>query len=136
MKKIFKLVSLALAVLLLIPACKKEAVDTAQYRSEFAFAAFSPNPIYRGGELTILGSYLENTAKVVIPGIDPLTNITVVESGEKSRITVTLPNTTEEVGKIQIVSKDGKVLTSLAELTSPNPSSSPISLPSPPCPVT
>ena len=121
MKQIFKLVSLALAILLLIPACKKEAVDTAQYGSEFAFAAFSPNPIYRGGELTILGSYLENTAQVVIPGIDPLTHITVVESGEKSRITVTLPNTTEEVGKIQIVSKDGKVLTSLAELTYTEP---------------
>ena len=121
MKKIFQLICFAAIVAVLATACKQEQLETYPYGSELSFASFSPNPIYRGGELTIIGSHLEDVAQVVIPGIDPITSITVVESGEKSRITVTLPNTTEEVGKIQIVGKNGQVLTSLAELTYTEP---------------
>ena len=121
MKKIFQVICFAALVALLATACKQEQLETNPYGSEMTFASFSPNPIYRGGELTIIGSHLEDVAKVVIPGIDPITAITVVTSGEKSRITVTLPNTTEEVGKITIVGKNGQTLSSLADLTYTEP---------------
>ena len=121
MKKIFSLICFAALVASLATGCKKEQLETNPYGPELSFASFSPNPIYRGGELTIIGSHLEDVAKVVIPGIDPITDIRVVASGEKSRITVTLPNTTEEVGKISIVSKNGQVLSSLADLTYTEP---------------
>ena len=121
MKKIFQVICFAALVALVATACKQEQLETNPYGSEMTFASFSPNPIYRGGELTIIGSHLEDVAKVVIPGIDPITAITVVTSGEKSRITVTLPNTTEEVGKISIVGKNGQTLSSLADLTYTEP---------------
>ncbi len=121
MKKIFQLICFVAVVALFAAACKQEQLETYPYGSELSFASFSPNPIYRGGELTIIGSHLEDVSQVLIPGIDPITDIRVLETGEKSRIAVTLPNTTEEVGKISIVGKDGRVLTSLAELTYTEP---------------
>lgn len=122
MKNIFKLICIAAVALASFQACQTSAdLDTDQFSSELAFGSFAPNPIYRGGELTIIGSFLEEVAEVRIPGIDPITDITVVEKGKKSKITVKLPNTTEEVGKISIVSKDGKTLTSLTELTYTEP---------------
>lgn len=121
MKKIFQLICFVAVVALFATACKQEQLETYPYGSELSFASFSPNPIYRGGELTIIGSHLEDVSQVLIPGIDPITDIRVLETGEKSRIAVTLPNTTEEVGKISIVGKDGRVLTSLAELTYTEP---------------
>ena len=121
MKKIFQLICFVAVVALFATACKQEQLETYPYGSELSFASFSPNPIYRGGELTIIGSHLEDVSQVLIPGIDPITDIRVLETGEKSRIAVTLPNTTEEVGKISIVGKDGRVRTSLAELTYTEP---------------
>ena len=121
MKKIFQLICFVAVVALFATACKQEQLETYPYGSELSFASFFPNPIYRGGELTIIGSHLEDVSQVLIPGIDPITDIRVLETGEKSRIAVTLPNTTEEVGKISIVGKDGRVLTSLAELTYTEP---------------
>jgi hypothetical protein len=122
MKNIFKLICIGVLALTAFQACQTSAdLDTDQFSTELAFGSFAPNPVYRGGELTIIGSFLEQVAEVRIPGIDPITDITVVEKGKKSKITVTLPNTTEEVGKISIVGKNGKVLTSKTELTYTEP---------------
>lgn len=122
MKNIFKLICIAAIALTSFQACQTSAdLDTDQFSTELAFGSFAPNPIYRGGELTIIGSFLEDVAEVRIPGIDPITNINVVEKGRKSKITVTLPNTTEEVGKISIVGKNGTVLTSKVDLTYTEP---------------
>ena len=122
MKNIFKLICIAAIALTAFQACQSSSnLDTDQYGTELSFGSFAPNPVYRGGELTIIGSFLEQVAEVRIPGIDPITDFTVVEKGKKSKITVTLPNTTEEVGKISIVGKNGKVLTSKAELTYTEP---------------
>ncbi len=122
MKNIFKLICIAAVALTSFQACQTSAnLDTDQFSTELSFGSFAPNPVYRGGELTIIGSFLEQVAEVRIPGIDPITDFTVVEKGKKSKITVTLPNTTEEVGKISIVGKNGKVLTSKAELTYTEP---------------
>ena len=122
MKNIFKLICISVLALTAFQACQtSKELDTDQFSTELAFGSFAPNPVYRGGELTIIGSFLEQVAEVRIPGIDPITDFTVVEKGKKSKITVTLPNTTEEVGKISIVGKNGKVLTSKAELTYTEP---------------
>ena len=112
---------LALATVFTVAGCVLEQYETDQFSGVPALTAFAPNPIYRGGELTIIGSYLEQVAEVQIPGVEPITDITVETSGAKARIKVTLPNTTEEVGVIKLVTKSGTVLTSKTELTYTEP---------------
>ncbi|MGM9791991.1 MAG: hypothetical protein ACI3Y4_06265 [Candidatus Cryptobacteroides sp.] len=121
MKKFIMKSILALAAVFTVAGCVLEQYETDQFSGVPSLTAFAPNPIYRGGELTLIGSYLEQVAEVQIPGVEPITEITVETSGEKSRIKVTLPNTTEEVGVITLVTKSGTVLTSKTELTYTEP---------------
>jgi len=119
MKKIFKISSLiALCAAVVFNSCAQEEVDTEQFSNdEVVFGSFAPNPVIRGGVIRIVGSNLEQVKEVQIPGISPITSIEVVSSGKYSEIRVTVPVDGPEVGPIKIVTKDGKTLSSLADLT-------------------
>ena len=122
MKRIINFAIIAAAALLAFAGCVKEqGYDTDQYGSAPTLSAFAPNPVFRGGELTFLGSNLEQVTSVKVPGVDEITAITVEATGRKSRIKITLPNSTEEVGVVKLTCKDGTVLTTLTELTYTEP---------------
>ena len=118
MKRIINFAIIAAAALLAFAGCVKEqGYDTDQYGSAPTLSAFAPNPVFRGGELTFLGSNLEQVTSVKVPGVDEITAITVEATGRKSRIKITLPNSTEEVGVVKLTCKDGTVLAAPEELS-------------------
>ena len=124
MKNIFKLSVIALASALLFAAgCTEfEEISTDQFNDDgVAFSAFAPNPVYRGGELTIIGSNLDRIKEVQVPGIAPITDFKVTGSGRNCRLTFILPVDGPEVGPLSIVDKDGRTYVSLAELTYTEP---------------
>jgi len=121
MKRIIKFSVLVLAALITIAGCKADQLSTDQYSDSLAFSAFGPNPVFRGGELTIIGSNLDQVKEVVVPGVDPITDFKVSGSGRECKLTFIVPVDGPEIGKISIVGKNGVILTSLAELTYTEP---------------
>ena len=122
MNKIFKFSAMAVAALLAFTGCQHEEISTDQYSdNSLAFSAFSPNPVYRGGEITIIGSNLDQVSQVLVPGVDPITDFTVSGSGRKCKLVFTLPVDGPEEGKIAIVGKDGTKIESVAKLTYTEP---------------
>ena len=112
----------AVALLLGLVGCATEELDTAQYSdSEVTLASFGPNPVMRGGELRFFGSNLQDIVEVNVPGVSPITDIKVIESGKLSEIRVTLPVEGPEVGVVTIKSKDGKELKTKKDLTYTEP---------------
>lgn len=112
----------AAALLLGLVGCATEELDTAQYSdSEVTLASFGPNPVMRGGELRFFGSNLQDIVEVNVPGVSPITDIKVIESGKVSEIRVTLPVEGPEVGAVTIKSKDGKELKTKKDLTYTEP---------------
>jgi len=121
MKRITKFSVLALAALISIAGCKADQLSTDQYSDSLTFSAFGPNPVFRGGELTIIGSNLDQVKEVVVPGVDPITDFKVTGSGRECKLSFIVPVDGPEIGKISIVGKNGTILTSLAELTYTEP---------------
>ena len=122
MNKIFKFSALAVAALLAFTGCQHEEISTDQYSdTSLALGAFSPNPVYRGGEITIIGSNLDQVAQILIPGVDPITVFTVSGSGRECKLVFTVPVDGPEVGKITLVGKDGTRIESVADLTYTEP---------------
>ena len=122
MNRIFKFSVVAVAAILAFTGCQHEEISTDQYSDDsLAFSAFSPNPVYRGGEITIIGSNLDQVTQVVIPGVDPITSFSVTGSGRECKLTFTVPVDGPEEGNITIVGKDGTKIESVAKLTYTEP---------------
>ena len=130
MNKIFKFTAAAFAVLSMIglaASCDVASLgfgelSTDQYStSEPVFSAYAPNPVYRGGEITVKGSFLEQVTEIQIPGVSPITDFKVGATGQFSELTFTVPVTGPEVGYITLVTKSGAKLVSKAELTYTEP---------------
>lgn len=98
-------------------ACDDDELSTDQYTDGISLSSFGPSPIVRGGVLRFYGSNLDEIVKVVIPGVDAITDITVVASGKHSEIRVTVPVDGPEVGYVQLIASDGTTLTTASELT-------------------
>lgn len=96
--------------------CSPEEFSTDQLSdTEVRLGGFAPNPVARGGALRIMGSNLQNVQQVIIPGIDPITDIEVVSEGRVSEIRVVVPVNGPEVGPVSIVAGD-VTLTSKVDL--------------------
>ncbi len=121
MNKIIKFAALLSACLMAFAGCAPEELSTDQFSDDsVTFAAFAPNPVARGGALRITGSNLQKVTEVVIPGIDPITEIEVVAEGRHSEIRVIVPVDGPEVGPVSIVA-EGQTYTSLVDLTYSEP---------------
>ncbi len=121
MKNILKFAALLSVCLMAFAGCAPEELSTDQFSDEsVTFAAFAPNPVARGGALRITGSNLQKVTEVIIPGIDPITNIEVVAEGRHSEIRVIVPVDGPEVGTVSIIA-DGQTFTSKDELTYSEP---------------
>ncbi len=121
MNKIIKFAALISVCLMRFAGCVLEELRTDQFSDDaVTFAAFAPNPVARGGALRITGSNLQKVTEVVIPGIDPITEIEVVAEGRHSEIRVIVPVDGPEVGPVSVVA-EGKTYTSITDLTYSEP---------------
>ena len=118
MKKLLKYAFMAALCLsaVSLTGCKHEEYDTDQYAGAVALSAVAPNPVMRGGELRILGTNLENVSEVRFAGGVTVNNFTVTKSGDHGELRVMVPLEGPVVGKVSIVTKDGTVLESFADL--------------------
>ena len=108
----------ALAVLFGLAGCTTKELDTNQYSDDaVTLASFGPNPVMRGAQLRFFGSNLQNIVEVVVPGIEPITEIEVVKSGKVSEIRVNVPVEGPEVGLITLKDKSGEEFKTKKELT-------------------
>ena len=104
MNKIFKFSAIAVAAILALTGCKHEELSTDQYSNDhIALGAFSPNPVYRGGEITIIGSNLDQVSQVLVPGVDPISSFTVTGSGRECKLVFSIPVDGPEEGTITLV---------------------------------
>ena len=118
MKNVLKYAAIAALCLsaVSLTGCKHEEYDTDQYAGAVALSAVAPNPVMRGGELRILGTNLENVTEVRFAGGITVTDFNVTKSGDHGELRVMVPLEGPEVGKVSIVTKDGTVLESFADL--------------------
>ena len=118
MKNVLKYAAIAALCLsaVSLTGCKHEEYDTDQYPGAVALSAVAPNPVMRGGELRILGTNLENVSEVRFAGGVTVTDFTVTKSGDHGEMRVMVPLEGPIVGKVAIVTKDGTVLESFADL--------------------
>lgn len=118
-KYIFSILTLFVVALcgLSLTGCSDDDLGTNQYKKGVALNVFGPSPVVRGGTLRFLGSNLDQVTQVIIPGVDPITNIEVIQAGIPSEIRVVVPKDGPEVGKIQLITKTEKVLVTQTELT-------------------
>ena len=111
-----KFINGLLALMLLVFAgvsttsCSDEDYNTDQYQKGVHLNVFGPSPVMRGGQLRFLGSNLDQVAQVIIPGVDPITNIEVIASGVPSEIRVTVPKDGPEPGIIKLVTRTDETL--------------------------
>lgn len=118
MKNVLKYAAIAALCLsaVSLTGCKHEEYDTDQYAGAVALSAVAPNPVMRGGELRILGTNLENVSEVRFAGGVTVTDFNVTKSGDHGELRVMVPLEGPVVGKVSIVTKDGTVLESFADL--------------------
>lgn len=120
MKKIlgFSIMSvLCLAAMSIFHGCKNEELDTDQYGGQgVAISAVAPNPVMRGGTLTIYGNMLEQVKEVRFAGDVSASSMTVVKQGAHGEMTVVVPLEGPEVGPVTIVDASGKEYSSFADL--------------------
>lgn len=122
MKKIFNISALLAMCLMILAGCQEEMVSTDQYAEDgVTLKAFGPSPVMRGGELRFLGTNLDKVVEVLIPGVDPITEITVVKSGIPSEIRVTVPKEGPEPGFVTLKTADGKEIVTKTLLTFSEP---------------
>lgn len=120
MKKIhyiFTLLVVALAGLSLT-ACSNDDLSTNQYSDGVALGAFGPSPVLRGGTLFFYGSNLDQVKEIILPGqTSPVTDITVLESGTHSKISITVPAEGGTEGQVTLKTGTGLELVSSSKLT-------------------
>lgn len=122
MKNIFNISALLAMCLMVFSGCQEELVSTDQYDdSAVVLQAYGPQPVMRGGELRFIGSNLDKVVEVHIPGVDPITDITVVSSGVPSEIRVIVPKDGPEPGLVTLKTSDGTEIVSKTELTYEEP---------------
>ncbi len=123
MKNVLKYAAIAALCLsaVSLTGCKHEEYDTDQYAGAVALSAVAPNPVMRGGELRILGTNLENVSEVRFAGGVTVTDFNVTKSGAHGELRVMVPLEGPVVGKVSIVTKDGTVLDSFADLAFTEP---------------
>lgn len=82
---------------------------------------YGPQPVVRGGTLRFLGSNLDQVTQVIIPGVNPITDIDVRQSGIPSEIWVQVPVDGPEEGYVTLVTANGEEITTLTQLTYEEP---------------
>ena len=82
---------LSCLVVLGFAACDNDNLDTQQYKGGVSLNVYGPQPVMRGGTLRFLGSNLDQVTQVIIPGVEPITDIEVRQSGAHSEILVQVP---------------------------------------------
>lgn len=118
MKRIINISALLAAGIMLLAGCQKEEFSTDQYADDrVALNVYGPQPVMRGGILRFLGSNLDQVISIVIPGVDPVTDIEVVQAGVPSEIRITVPKDGPEPGLLTLVAADGTEITTKTELT-------------------
>ncbi len=115
-KNIFALLVVALVGLSLTGCTKDDDLNTNQYQGDVALNVYGPSPLMRGGTLRFLGSNLDQVSQVVIPGVDPITNIQVVQAGIPSEIRVVVPHDGPQEGFVKLITRSGKEITTKTEL--------------------
>jgi hypothetical protein len=119
MKKTYSILVVLMVLLAgwTLSSCSNDDLDTNQYKGGVSLNAYGPNPCTRGGTLRFVGSNLDQIASVTIPGVDPITNFEVKQSGVPSEIWVTIPKDGPQPGKITLTAKDGTTLTTQQDVT-------------------
>ena len=118
MKKIFNIISLLAVSVAVLSGCKNELLDTNQYAGTgVVLNVYGPQPVMRGGELRFLGSNLDKVTDVIIPGVDPITEINVVKAGVPSEIRVIVPKDGPEPGYVTLITSDGDEIKTKTALT-------------------
>lgn len=104
-------------------SCQEELLSTEQYQetSEVILNVYGPQPVMRGGELRFLGSNLDKVVEVIIPGVEPITEINVVKEGVPSEIRIIVPKDGPEPGPVTLKTADGKEIVTTTELTYEEP---------------
>lgn len=102
-------------------ACNSDNLNTDQYGNAIALNSFGPCPVLRGGVLHFLGSNLDQITSITIPGCDPITNITVVTSGDHSEITVEVPKENCTEGYVTLTTPKGGTITTGTKITYSEP---------------
>lgn len=115
---IYTLLAIALFGLSLAACDNGEDLDTNQYSSKsVTLNSFGPCPVLRGGTLYFYGSNLDKITEVQLPSADPITDITVVESGTHSIITIKVPEEKCDTGRVTLIASDGTSVTSVSPVT-------------------
>lgn len=99
-----------------LTSCSNDDLSTNQFTDGFSLNAYGPNPCTRGGVIRFIGSNLDRTASITIPGVDPITNFEVKRSGIPSEIWVTIPKDGPQPGFITLTAKDGTTITTQQEV--------------------
>ena len=124
MKKIFKyslIVSLC-AAMASLTGCQKKELNVDPLGESFAFVGMAPNPVMRGGSIRLYGSSLDQVSEVHFAGDVTVAEFIKLSKGAKlDTLEVLVPLEGPEVGKVSIVAKDGRVLTSFSDLTYTEP---------------
>ena len=122
MKNILKYSAIAALFLLTacLTGCRKE-YDTDPYSGNVALSAIAPNPVMRGGVLRILGTNLEKVSEVRFAGDVSVKDFEVTKSGDHGELRVVVPVEGPQVGKVSIVTADGTILSTFADLTFTEP---------------
>ena len=108
MKKIFNIISLLAVSVAVLSGCKNELLDTNQYAgTDVVLNVYGPQPVMRGGELRFLGSNLDQITEVIIPGVNPISEINVVQAGVPSEIRIIVPKDGPEPGLVTLKASDG-----------------------------
>lgn len=112
---------LSCLVLLGLSACDNDDLSTQQYTGGVSLNVYGPQPVVRGGTLRFLGSNLDQVTQVIIPGVNPITDIDVRQSGIPSEIWVQVPVDGPEEGYVTLVTANGEEITTLTQLTYEEP---------------
>lgn len=123
MKNVNKIKTLLLSCLVLLglSACDNDDLSTQQYTGGVSLNVYGPQPVVRGGTLRFLGSNLDQVTQVIIPGVNPITDIDVRQSGIPSEIWVQVPVDSPEEGYVTLVTANGEEITTLTQLTYEEP---------------
>ena len=118
MKRVFDILTVLLAACVMaFTGCSPDELSTEQYADKgVALNVYGPQPVVRGGQLRFLGSNLDQVTAVILPGVDPITEIDVVQAGVPSEIRITVPKEGPEPGFVTLVTADGQEITTKTEL--------------------